>query len=132
MNSRAKGARGERQWRDELRVNGYRARRGQQFSGSPDSPDVVCDDLPWAHFEVKFVERFNVYDAMDQAAGDAGPKVPLVVHRRVFRRSLVVMTAETFFQFLRGDLPPESIRTPAPMPGCGQHPNTSEQYRRQT
>jgi len=45
MNSREKGKRGERQWRDELRANGYAARRGQQFSGSPDSPDVICDGL---------------------------------------------------------------------------------------
>ena len=28
MNSREKGKRGERQWRDELRANGYAARRG--------------------------------------------------------------------------------------------------------
>ena len=61
MNSRAKGARGECQRRDELRANGYRARRGQQLGGSPDSPDVVCDDLPWAHFEVKVVEKLNIY-----------------------------------------------------------------------
>lgn len=129
MNSRAKGARGERQWRDELRANGYRARRGQQFSGSAESPDVVCDDLPWAHFEVKAVERLNIHDAMEQAQRDCGVetetshltpalspkggegdaarrKVPLVAHRRNFRPWLVTMTAETFFQFLRGVLPP--------------------------
>ena len=41
MNSREKGKRGERQWRDELRANGYGARRGQQFCGSAESPDVV-------------------------------------------------------------------------------------------
>jgi|ERR1041384_3043973 hypothetical protein len=52
MNSRQKGARGERRWRDELRAHGFDARRRQQFSGSPDSPDVVCDELDWLHFEV--------------------------------------------------------------------------------
>ena len=117
VNSRQKGARGERQWRDELRANGYMARRGQQFSGSPDSPDVVCDSLPWVHFEVKAVERLNIEDAMEQArrdsqrAEDRGPRterrVPVVAHRRSFRRWLVTMDAETFFQFLRGTLPPE-------------------------
>lgn len=106
INSRQKGARGERWWRDELRAQGYQARRGQQFSGSPDSPDVVCESLPWAHFEVKAVERLNIYDAMEQALGDCGAKVPFVIHKRNFRRGLVVMTTETFFQFLRGDLPP--------------------------
>jgi Holliday junction resolvase len=107
VNSRAKGARGERQWRDELRANGYAARRGQQFSGSPDSPDVVCEELGWLHFEVKAVERLNIEDAMDQARRDASRNVPVVAHRRSFRRWLVTMEAETFFQFLRGTLPPE-------------------------
>jgi Holliday junction resolvase len=71
VNSRNKGKRGERQWRDELRSHGYQARRGQQFSGSPDSPDVVCDGLPWIHFEVKAVERLNIEQAMEQARRDA-------------------------------------------------------------
>ncbi len=116
MNSREKGKRGERAWRDELRANGYAARRGQQFCGSPDSPDVVCDSLPWIHFEVKAVERLNIEDAMDQARRDARKsqaqssrfKVPIVAHRRSFRRWLVTMDAEDFFRFLRGTLPPES------------------------
>ena len=119
MNSREKGKRGERQWRDELRANGFAARRGQQFSGSAESPDVVCEELGWIHFEVKAVERLNVYDAMDQARADAGGdqgsagasphrKVPIVAHRRNFRPWLVTMEAETFFQFLGGTLPPES------------------------
>ncbi len=119
MNSREKGKRGERQWRDELRANGYAARRGQQFSGSPDSPDVVCESLPWIHFEVKAVERLNIEEAMEQARRDAGKsgvraawfRVPIVAHRRRFRPWLVTMEAETFFQFLRGTLPPEDINT---------------------
>src|SRR5882762_5080684 len=101
MNSREKGKRGERQWRDELRAQGYAARRGQQFSGSPDSPDVVCDQLRWMHFEVKAVEKLNVQDAMDQARRDSAGKVPVVAHKRSFREWLVTMTAEVFFQFLR-------------------------------
>jgi Holliday junction resolvase len=119
VNSRAKGARGERQWRDELRANGYMAQRGQQFAGSPDSPDVVCDELDWIHFEVKAVERLNIWDAMDQARKDAvdggwlmvdgrrAGKVPIVAHKRNHRPWLITMTAETFFEFLRGTLPPE-------------------------
>lgn len=107
MNAREKGKRGERQWRDELRAQGYQARRGQQFSGSPDSPDVVCAELEWLHFEVKAVERLNIVDAMTQAIRDAGSKVPVVAHRRNHSRWLVTMRAETFFNFLRGVLPPE-------------------------
>lgn len=113
MNSREKGKRGERQWRDELRAAGYDARRGQQFSGSPDSPDVVCDDLPWAHFEVKAVERLNVEAAMKQARRQARPaltkrgpaQIPIVAHKRNHSRWLVTMDAESFFRLVRGDLP---------------------------
>ena len=125
MNSREKGKRGERAWRDELRAQGFQARRGQQFSGSPDSPDVVCPALPWLHFEVKAVERLNIEEAMEQArrdcrraeTGNLKPelggvsRVPVVAHRRSFRPWLVTMEAETFFQFLRGTLPPESTGT---------------------
>ncbi len=46
MNSREKGKRGERQWRDELRAQGYAARRGQQSAvrliGFPSPPPVSC------------------------------------------------------------------------------------------
>ncbi len=105
MNSREKGKRGERQWRDELRAHGYDAWRGQQFAGSADSPDVVCPDLAGIHFEVKAVERLNIYDAMEQARRDCGrqnaecrmQKVPVVAHRRRFWRWLVTMEAEAWF-----------------------------------
>jgi hypothetical protein len=116
MNSREKGKRGERQWRDELRANGYAARRGQQFSGSAESPDVVCEELGWIHFEVKAVERLNIEEAMEQArrdcAGgkwqmadgkDGNRKVAVVAHRRSRRPWLVTMDAETFFRVIRGD-----------------------------
>ena len=113
MNSREKGKRGERQWRDELRANGFDARRGQQFCGSPDSPDVVCSALPWIHFEVKAVEKLNMWEAMNQARNECGQAVPIVAHKRNFRPWLVTMDAETFFRFLRGTLPPEDISASA-------------------
>jgi hypothetical protein len=64
MNSRQKGKRGERAWRDVLLAHGFQARRGRQFPGSPDSPDVVCPDLPTVHFEVKCVEHLRLHEAM--------------------------------------------------------------------
>ena len=104
INSRNKGKRGERQWRDELRENGYPARRGQQFSGSPDSPDVICDGLPWAHFEVKHVEHLNLTEAMAQARRDAGGKAAFLAHRKNYWPWLVTMDAERFYRLLRRDL----------------------------
>lgn len=88
MNSREKGKRGERDFRDFLRDMGFTARRGQQFAGGADSPDVQCEELPRIHFEVKFGEDFTigskaVEDAWKQAVRDAGKgKMPVVAFRR--------------------------------------------------
>ncbi len=108
MNSREKGKRGERLWRDELRANGYHARRGQQHAGGPESPDVICDELGGIHFEVKAVERLNIEDAMEQARRDCATKTPVVSHKRNHRPWLVTMHAEFFFRLLHGELPPEN------------------------
>ncbi len=144
MNSREKGKRGERQWRDELRANGYDARRGQQFSGSPDSPDVICDALPWLHCEVKCVERLNIEDAMEQARRDAfgegakgntrgacaPQKVPVVAHKRNHRGWLVTLDAETFFRLLRGDFDQSLVTsTPTRKDVPGGTPSTARETR---
>ena len=123
MNSRDKGKRGERQWRDELRENGYPARRGQQFSGSPDSPDVICDGLPWAHFEVKLVEHLNLSAAMAQARKDAGGKAAFVAHRKNYWPWVVTMEAERFYRLLRRDLTGEwatQMAAGSPAATCGE------------
>ena len=81
MNSREKGKRGEREWAGVLKtVFGLRARRGAQFSGSPDSPDVV-GSWPGTHPEVKRVEDLDVFAAVEQAVRDSGGKLPYVAHR---------------------------------------------------
>ena len=100
MNSCQKGKRGERTWRDELIAHGYAARRGRQFSGSPDSPDVVCPDLVKYHFEVKLVEHLNLAQAMAQAVHDAGEKVPVVAHKRNRGDWLITMRASDWFSML--------------------------------
>ena len=114
MNSRNKGKVGEREFASLLREHGYDARRGQQFSGSPDSPDVVSDALAWLHFEVKRVQNLNLTDACVQAEGDqtgsglnsAGAAKPkklawVVAHRRNHAPWLITMRAEFFFALLR-------------------------------
>jgi len=102
INSRAKGARGEREWRDQLRNEGFDARRGQQFSGGADSPDVICESLPGLHWEVKRVEAGNPYIWMEQAQRDAGSaKMPVVAHKRNGKEWLCILRAEDFFTLLR-------------------------------
>lgn len=92
--SREKGARGERELATKFEeIFGCKARRGRQFCGSPDSPDVQTT-LPGVHPECKRVERFNVYDAMEQATADAGDKVPVVCHRRNKKDWILCMKLE--------------------------------------
>lgn len=95
-NSRAKGARGELEVRDVLRAHGWEARRGQQFAGGGDSPDVV-HDIPGLHLEVKRVEQFQLYKALEQATNDAKRgNVPAVVHKRNRQEWVVVMKLTDF------------------------------------
>jgi len=100
MNSCQKGKRGERTWRDELIAHGYAARRGRQFSGSPDSPDVLCPDLPGYHFEVKAVEHLNLAQAMAQAVEDAVGKIPVVAHKRNRGDWMITMKTGDWFGML--------------------------------
>jgi len=108
MNSRTKGKVGEREFASLLREHGFDARRGQQFSGSPDSPDVVSDALAWLHIEVKRVQNLNLTDACVQAEGDCGRGAPagykkpwIVAHRRNHAPWLITMRAEFFFELIR-------------------------------
>ena len=103
-NSKRKGKVGELQWAKRCRDNGFDARRGQQYSGNPDSPDVVSEDLAAFHAEVKRVERLNIQDAIDQAIRDAGDKIPYVAHRRNHCDWLVTMRADDWFDLVRETL----------------------------
>ena len=104
MNSRQKGARCERLWRDVLRSEGYEAIRGCQnagrMAGGQEAPDVITN-LPY-HFEVKFVEKLNIHDAMKQAENDCNGQPAVVAHKRSRSPWLVTMDASTFFKILRG------------------------------
>ena len=79
--SRNKGKRYERELANYLSDNGFPSRRGQQFSGGGDSPDVVSEEFPF-HIEAKRTERLMLYDAMTQSIRDSGDKPPCVIHRK--------------------------------------------------
>lgn len=99
INSRAKGAAAERELANILKEKGYDARRGQQFHGGGDSPDVV--GLPGYHIEAKRVEQFALYPALDQATRDAkAGTTPIVVHRRNGREWVVCIRLEDFLRIV--------------------------------
>ena len=100
MNSRDKGKRGELELSHFLTDHGFPAHRGQQFSGGPDSPDVICKSLPF-HFECKRTERLRIHEAMQQAMADAGPEsVPLVAHRRNGGDWLAILRLDDLLELL--------------------------------
>ena len=82
INGRQKGAQGEREFATVLKDLGIEARRGQQFSGGKDSPDVVAD-LTGVHFEVKRVQvkRCKVKELSFKEQTILCPTAPNDIHR---------------------------------------------------
>lgn len=102
INSRAKGCRGEREVRDLFKAAGFEeARRGQQFAGGTDSPDVIVPGLAGYHVEVKLVENLNLYKAREQAIKDGSGKEPLVFHRKSHTPWLVTLDAKKFLELIK-------------------------------
>lgn len=101
INSRAKGARGERELASKLREYGYEARRGEQFSGKNGDPDVVTN-LAHIHIEAKRVEHLNIDDALDQSRRDARDgEIPVVMHRKNHTPWKVTMLLEDWIRLYR-------------------------------
>lgn len=103
--SREKGKRAEREVAELLRAHGFQARRGVQFQGGADSPDVT-HDIDGLHIEVKRTEAFRLYQALEQAkderkAGD----IPAVFHRANGRPWVVVLEADDFLTLVRSRVP---------------------------
>lgn len=100
VNSRQKGARGEREFAEYLRAHGHDARRGQQFAGGPESPDVVSN-LPF-HWEVKRVEALQLYPALAQAIRDAKDgTVPVVAHRKNGQEWVAILRMDDLMGLLK-------------------------------
>lgn len=100
MNSRAKGAGGERELAHELEKYGYSARRGQQFCGANGDADV--EGVPGLHIECKRVERLNIHEAMKQSRRDARKAdVPVVIHRKNRTKWLVTLDLDEFMKLWR-------------------------------
>lgn len=95
---RDKGARGERLWRDECRKHGFDAERGcQLYQTGAEVADVI--GLPSIHQEVKFVERLNLRNAMEQSIRDAHSwEFPIVAHKISRKPWLVTMRADDWFR----------------------------------
>lgn len=108
INSRAKGKDGELEFAEYLRLAGFEARRGQQFHGGGDSPDVVTS-IPGVHFEVKRVEAGNPYKWLLQAELDivfnisrgGARNMPVVAHRKNRQNWIAILGMDDFIDLVR-------------------------------
>ena len=100
--SKDKGKRGEREAAAELgALLGCDARRGVQYQGGPESPDVVLDGV-MIHVEAKRTEKLTLWAAVDQAKADApAGSVPIVWHRPNRRGSLVIVETARLVELAR-------------------------------
>lgn len=89
---RDKGKRGEREASKALMeaLPGVRARRGVQYAGGPDSPDLVTS-IPGVHLEVKRTERLSIWAALEQSQREAAAGEVPVVMTRANRKPWVVI-----------------------------------------
>ena len=100
INSRNKGAAGERELAKKLKDYGYDCRRGQQYCGVNGDADVI--GLPGIHIECKRVEKLNIYDAIFQAKRDSKTdELPAVFHRKNNCEWLVTMTLQDWQEIYR-------------------------------
>jgi|TARA_R100000750_G_C2319309_1_gene85680 Holliday junction resolvase len=101
VNSKLKGKNGELEVAHLLKEYGFNARRGQQFAGGQDSPDVV-HSVEGIHIEVKRTEAFRLYDALEQAEADKNEHEQAVVfHRKNNQPWVVVLKAEDFLKVMK-------------------------------
>lgn len=124
INSRDKGAAGEREWAEFCRefFSIDDSRRTAQRMGAPDSNDVIT--FPGTHCEVKRVEKLNVEAAMQQAEADSGYRrqpgidqapVPYVAHRRNRTEWLVTVRAADLLEFCERVLRREAAKEEHPL-----------------
>ena len=110
INSRRKGAAGEREFASYLREQGWqKARRTQQYAGDPEggSGDVVCGNFPF-HCEVKRCQQFKPEEWMLQAQSDSpSDKIPAVFFRRNGQKKwLAIIQADDLCEIARHIAPP--------------------------
>lgn len=100
INSRQKGAAGERELANKLKEYGFACRRGQQFSGASGDADVI--GLDKIHIECKRAERLNLSKAMSQSIRDcSNGNIPVVMHRKNREDWLVTMQLSQWVEFYK-------------------------------
>ncbi len=118
VNSRQKGAAAEREVAQLFRSYGFKARRGQQFSGANGDPDVVVHPFPELHVEVKRRKRVSLDEAIATAKENDPARTPIIWHRDNHEPWKVTMNGDDFLEMLQRFTAPNGQRlscSPAPV-----------------
>lgn len=101
-NSRRKGQRGERELAALLSYHGFPARRGQQYKGGPESPDIESPTMSMLgfHIECKRSETLRLSEWLAQVDKEKGNKCPLVFWKKNNHPWVVLTDAEAFLDWL--------------------------------
>ena len=101
INSKRKGAVGEREVAHILQEHGYDARRTAQYCGNTgDAADVI--GLDGFHIEVKRCETTKIWDWIHQAERDhKAEEIPLVVFRKSHEDWHVVLKFTSFLKIIK-------------------------------
>ena len=102
INSKRKGASGERELVRKLKEYGFGTRRSVQYNGKAEEGQADLVGLQGIHIESKRVERLNVYDAIAQAKRDAKTdELPTVFHRKNNSKWLVTMELSAWMELYK-------------------------------
>ena len=101
INSKVKGATGEREIAKILKEKGFTgARRGQQYCGANGDADVI--GIEGVHIEVKRVEKLNVENALKQAERDKKEnEIATVFHRKNREEWKVTLRLDDFINLYK-------------------------------
>ena len=101
INSKVKGATGEREIAKILKEKGFtEARRGQQYCGANGDADVI--GIEGVHIEVKRVEKLNVENALKQAERDKKEnEIATVFHRKNREEWKVTLRLDDFINLYK-------------------------------
>lgn len=101
INSKRKGAAGEREFSNYCKNKGFNVRRTAQYNGKELESKADVIGIPGIHIEVKRVESLNIHKAMEQALRDCdknNKEIPIVAHRKNHTKWLITMTADDWFK----------------------------------
>lgn len=104
INSKKKGAAGEREFANYCKNKGFDVRRTAQYNGKELDSKADVIGIPGIHIEVKRCEQLNINKAIEQAIRDSEghSEIPIVAHRKNNKPWLITMTADDWFKLWYG------------------------------